>query len=165
MTVHDQIPKGYTQGRCELGCQYANTIVCAVCVTSGLPVIRPEWVISVAEVCNFPKRNPQPARRDSSFPITVSQTKLPRLGTMVGTRSVGLLEADISATLKPDTRSLVFQRPLLPNSSRAGGISCSGRLQLCRILRLRHLAPVVHLFVALARFLDPHGTVRGRIYL
>lgn len=67
-------------------------------------------------ICNFPKRDLQPARRDSSFPITVSRTKLPRLGTMVGTRLVG-----------------------------------------------RHLTPIIHLFVALARLLDPYGSVRSRI--
>jgi hypothetical protein len=32
-----------------------------------------------------------------------------------------------------------------------------------RIFRLCHLAPIIHVFVALARFLDPHWTVRSRI--
>jgi hypothetical protein len=59
----------------------------------------------------------------------------------------------------------VFEGQLLPNSSRASGISCSGRLQLCRTLRLRRLVPIIHLFVALARLLDPHGTVRSWIDL
>ena len=59
----------------------------------------------------------------------------------------------------------MFQGQLLPNSSRASGISCSGQFQLCRILRIRPLAPIMYLFVALARFLDPNGTVRRRINL
>ena len=68
-----------------------------------LPVTRPEWVLSFAEVCNF-QNGISGQRGDSSFPITVSQAKLPRFGAMLGTRSVGLLEADIPGILKPDTR-------------------------------------------------------------
>lgn len=59
----------------------------------------------------------------------------------------------------------VFEGQLLSNSPGASGITCRTRFQLCRIPRFRHSAPISHLFVALAQFLDPHRTVGSRINL